>query len=232
MENLLNNKEIIVFSVGGSLIVPDAIDVDFLKSFRELILKQIKLGQRFVIISGGGRTARNYMNSASEITEVSEEEKDLLGIQATKINAQLLKTIFGKMAHENVIDNPTEEIHFEEDILIASGWKPGFSSDYDAVLMAKNLGAKKLVNLSNIDYIYDKDPRKFEDAKKIEEITWKEFRDIIPKEWKPGLSSPFDPIASKEAEELEMEVAVINGKNLEAIEKYLNNEKFIGTIIK
>ena len=172
------------------------------------------------------------MNSAGEVTEVNEEEKDWLGIQATRINAQLLKTIFGKIAYEKIIENPTEEINFEENLLIASGWKPGSSSDYAAILMAKNLGAKKLVNLSNIDYVYDKDPRKFEDAKKIEETTWKEFRDIIPKEWKPGLSSPFDPTASKEAEILGMEVAVINGKNLEAVENYLNNEKFIGTIIK
>jgi uridylate kinase len=100
------------------------------------------------------------------------------------------------------------------------------------VLLAKNFGVKKIVNLTNIDYVYDKDPRKFKDAKKIEKISWKDFRKIVGDKWDPGLNVPFDPVASKDAEKLKLEVAIINGKSLDNFERYLNNEKFIGTVIK
>ena len=83
-----------------------------------------------------------------------------------------------------------------------------------------------------IDYIYDKDPKLFKDAKPIKKTSWKEFRKILPKNWSPGLNSPFDPIAAKEAEKLNIEVASLDGKNLDNFERYLNNLNFIGTIIK
>ena len=226
------NNETIIISVGGSLIVPENIDIVFLKDLKKMVEKHVENGKRFAIICGGGRTARNYQNAAREVSDISEIDADWIGTNATIINASLVKSIFKNNIHEEVIKNPTKRINFKEKILIAGGWKPGFSSDYDAVLIAKKLKAKKIINLSNIDYVYDKDPRKFQDAKKIENVSWEEFRNIIPKKWEPGLSSPFDPIASAEAEKLKIEVAIINGKKLEEVEKYLNNEKFIGTIIK
>jgi uridylate kinase len=88
-----------------------------------------------------------------------------------------------------------------------------------------------LVNLSNIDYVYDKDPRKYPDAKKIEKISWQEFRKLIPDTWSPGLSSPFDPVAAKEAETLNLEVVIINGTKLSELSNYLDNKPFVGTVI-
>lgn len=228
----MQKKEIIIFSVGGSLIVPDNINVKFLKNFRELILKQIKKNKRFVIITGGGLTARNYMNAANKISNTNNEDMDWLGIHSTRLNAQLIKTIFKKEANKFVIKNPTNKIDFKENILIAAGYKPGCSTDYDAVLIAKNIGAKKLINLSNIDFVYSKDPKKYSDAKKIKNTTWKDFRKILPKKWSPGLSSPFDPIAAKAAEELKLEVVIMNGSKLKNLENYLEGKKFNGTIIK
>jgi len=228
----MQKKEIIIISVGGSLIVPDKIDTKFLKEFRELVLKLIKNNKKIIIIAGGGKTARNYMTAANEIINVNNVDKDWLGIHSTRLNAHLLRTIFFKEAHVNVVKNPSSKINFKENILIAAGWQPGCSTDYDAVLLAKNVGAKKIINLSNIDFVYNKDPKKFKDAKKIKEINWKEFIKLLPKKWSPGLSSPFDPLAAKEAQKLEMEVVIINGKKLENLEKYLENDKFNGTIIK
>ena len=98
-------------------------------------------------------------------------------------------------------------------------------------MAAKKLGAKKLVNLSNIDYVYTADPRKDATATKIEKINWSDFRELIPKEWDPGLSSPFDPVAAKEAQSLGLEVAIINGKKIGEFEKYLAGKTFAGTII-
>ena len=223
------DKNLIVISVGGSLIVPEKIDTGFLKAFKNLILRYIKRGKRFVIICGGGRIARDYQKSAELVTNLTKGDIDWLGIHCTRLNAHLLRTIFYKQAHPKIIKNPLEKIDFKEKILIASGWKPGCSTDYDAVLIAEKLGIKKLVNLTNIDYVYDKDPRKFKDAKPLKNLSWKEFRNILPKKWDPGLNAPFDPIAAMEAEKLKLEVAIINGKNLKNFDNYLEDKEFIGT---
>jgi uridylate kinase len=223
--------ETFVISLGGSLIVPDNIDVEFLKSFRKIILKHITFGNRFILISGGGRTARKYMDAANKIRNLHPEDLDWLGIHSTRLNAHLIRTIFRDVAHTPVIKNPTSKIKFEKQILVAAGWKPGCSTDFDAVLLAKNLGVKTLINLSNVEYVYDKDPRKFEDAKKIEKLSWKAFRKIVGSKWDPGLNMPFDPIASKEAEKLDLKVVIANGKDLKNLEKILSGKKFKGTII-
>src|SRR3989344_5917876 len=182
----------IIISVGGSLIVPGSIDTVFLSNFKKIIEKHIKNGFRFVIITGGGKTARHYQDAVREVTSLTSEDVDWIGIHSTRLNAHLMRSIFHEHAHPRMIKNPHEDVYFKEKILVVGGWKPGFSTDYDAVLIARNLGAKKLINLSNIDYVYDKDPKKHPDAKPLHEISWKEFRKLIPKEWSPRLSSPFD----------------------------------------
>ena len=89
---------------------------------------------------------------------------------------------------------------------MASGWKPGRSTDFDAVLLAKGCGAKTVVNLSNIDYVYDRDPRVNPGAKKFEKINWNDFRKIVGSKWSPGANVPFDPLAAKEAQKLGLSV--------------------------
>ena len=226
-----NERERIVVSVGGSCIVPDGIDTDFLSRFKTLILEKVQRGFMFSIIAGGGKTARRYQDAANTVTPLSRQDLDWLGIHATRLNGQLLRDIFAGYAHPQVVKNPTIDIESDEPIIIAAGWQPGCSTDYDAVLIAKNLGATRLVNLSNIDYVYDADPKKNPGAKKIEKISWADFRKVIPDHWDPGLSSPFDPIAAKEAEALGLEVAILNGAKLEEFSNYLDDKPFIGTII-
>jgi uridylate kinase len=229
---LSHKREYVVVSVGGSLIVPNEIDTTFLHTFRDLIVEEIDKGVCFFIITGGGRTARRYQDAAHEVRgDLSREDLDWMGIHSTRLNAHLLRTLFSEHAQARIVKNPTRRINARAPIVIGAGWKPGWSTDYCAVLAAKHLGAKKLVNLSNIDHVYDKDPKKYPDAKKIEKIGWKEFRALIPDHWDPGLSSPFDPVAAKEAESLGLEVAIMNGKNLPEFKNYLDSKPFVGTII-
>jgi uridylate kinase len=165
-----------VISLGGSLIVPPGgIDVNFLKKFRILILGMIKKGCRFVIITGGGRTAREYMQAARQVAKVKTIDNDWIGIEATQINAALLKAVFGPIAHSKVIIDPKAK-KVSQALVIGAGYKPGNSSDFMAVKLARKYGFKSIVNLSNIDYVYDKDPRKFQDAQRKERMSWPEFQ--------------------------------------------------------
>ena len=224
-------SENIILSLGGSLIAPEEIDVAFLRKFRHLILKHINKGKKFVIVTGGGKICRKYQNAARAVVKLEKEDVDWLGIHSTRLNAHLIRTIFRKEAHPKVIKNPIEKVDFKEKVLIASGWKPGSSTDCVAVLLAKNLGAKKIINLTNVDYVYDKDP-KIKGAKIIKEIKWKDFIKIIGTKWDPGLNAPFDPVASQEAKKDRMTVVIVNGKNIENLEKVLSGDEFDGTVIK
>lgn len=233
LPSLRSKREYIVVSVGGSLIVPGEIDTAFLTNFHTLIKRETGNGLSFYIITGGGRTAREYQDGAQAVHgALTRGDLDWLGIHSTRLNAHLLRTIFSEQAQDRIVKNPTRRVKGKDSVIIGAGWKPGWSTDYCAVLAAKQLGAKKMVNLSNIDYVYTADPRKNPDAQKIESINWNDFRELIPKEWDPGLSSPFDPVAAKEAQSLGLEVAIINGNKLDEFQNYLEGKPFAGTIIK
>lgn len=224
-------EETIIISLGGSLIIPDQIDVEFLKNFKELILAQVKNGKKFLIITGGGKLCRRYQEAAKEISAVSNYDLDLIGITSLKLNAELLRVIFSDYAHSKVIFNLSEKLSFDKPIIIGAAYEPGQSTDWDAVLAAKNVGAKKVINLSNTDYVYDSDPKINPNAKKIEKISWADYRKLIPSEWNPGLNSPFDPIASKLAEEAGIEVVIMNGKPIDNLRNCLEGKSFQGTLI-
>ncbi len=220
-----------VLSLGGSLIFPQDLDKKFLNDFRKVIKKYIKKNYRFVIICGGGKLARTFQEIASSSSKLNNEELDWLGIYATRINAYLVKSMFGNDAQDSIISNPNEKITFKKNILIAAGWLPGWSTDYDAVLLAKNLGVWEIINMSNIDYVYDKDPKKYKDAKKIEKISWEGFSKLIGKKWKAGMHAPFDPVSVKIARKSRIRVYII-GKDLKNLANLLNGKKFRGTIIE
>lgn len=221
-----------VIAVGGSLIVPDHIDIEFLQRFRSIILNHVGKGDTFALIAGGGSTCREYQAAARDVEDLDEKDLDWLGIHATRLNAHLLRTIFRDVARRKLVTNPTKDIDFDgNQILVGSGWKPGHSTDYDAVLIADAIGADSVLNLSNINYVYDKDPAEHDDAEPVERLTWSQYREMIPDEWSPGLRSPFDPVASEEAQRLGLEVAIM-GKDLDNLQYYLDDEPFDGTVIK
>jgi len=223
-----------VISVGGSLIVPEEIDTDFLAIFKQFIIKRIEKGDRFILIAGGGKTARKYQSAAALVSGLDNEEKDWLGIHATRINAHLLRTIFKLWANPKLIkkyDKDLVDIDFSEKILIGAGWKPGFSTDYVAVLIAEKFGAQSIINLSNIENVYTEDPRLNSDARMYSSITWKDYRDLVPGEWDPGMSSPIDPIAAKKAQELGIKVGMVLGNKLGELNSFLDGNEISGTII-
>ena len=224
-------QETIIISLGGSLIVPDSIDIDFLKSFKDLILSHVSKGKKFVIITGGGKVCRRYQEAAKELASPSDEDLDWIGIASLKVNAELMRIIFGEYAQNEVISNLSVPFSFEKPIIIGSAYAPKRSTDYDAVLASKSINAKKIINLSNIDYVYDSDPKVNLNAKKIEKISWADYRAIIPKKWTSGLNSPFDPVASEMAQKEGMQVIIMNGKPIDNLSKCLSGDKFLGTII-
>lgn len=227
-----------VLSVGGSIVVPDQPDTDFLSNFIFMVKDWLSedASRKLILVVGGGAPARVYQNAYSEVSKTvgsnsASDAADWIGIMATRLNAQLVKACFGDFCQNDVVYDPTAPIDFKGKVLVAAGWHPGFSTDNDAVLLAEKHDAKTVVNLSNIEKVYTDDPRKNPDAKPIDEISWSDFRKMVGNEWVPGKNCPFDPIASKKADECKMTVICASGKNIENIRAILNDQKFIGTKI-
>ena len=228
-------KEKIIISVGGSLIYPEELDLNFILRLKEIVLKFVEQGYRLVLITGGGKICRKYNEAARQLNpQVTPRELDWMGIKTTKVNAELVRIMFNRFAYYKVLDQPNERLDKNKNaaVIVAGGWKPGASSDNMAVNLAKRFKAKKLINLSNIDYVYDKDPNKHPDAKKMEKISWLDFKRLVGTKWDPGANVPFDPIASQLAAKLNLEVAILNGNNISNLTSYLKGGSFIGTIVK
>lgn len=232
-----NNRKRTIISVGGSLIVPNGgIGVDFLKKLNAFIREKLAQdkNRQFFLVTGGGATARNYIDAGQNVIEhqLSRDDLDWLGIHSSRLNAHLVRTIFRDIAHPYIVKNYEIIRKAEESVVVAAGWKPGWSTDYDAILLCGDYGVEEVINLSNVNQVYDKDPKEFADAKPIKKISWADFRKIVGDEWTPGLNAPFDPIAAKKAQELGVKVVIMSGKDFENIEKYFKGEEFVGTVIE
>jgi len=232
-----NYTDKVVMSVGGSLIYPNGgIDTRFLTSLNRFVREQLAVNKarQFFLIAGGGAIARHYRDAGEKVIghRLTRDDLDWLGIHATKMNAHLVRTIFRDIAHPYVIKHYEIIRKAEERIVVAAGWKPGWSTDYCSVMICEDYGIKEMVNLSNVDQVYDKDPKKFPGAVPLEKISWEDFRKMVGEVWIPGMNSPFDPIASKKAHELGVKVVVLNGNNFENLQNYFDGKPYVGTTIE
>lgn len=208
------------------MVVPDEINISYLKKLKKIIKKHSKKN-KFILVIGGGYTARKYQKAAKKLG-LNQTALDWIGIHATWLNADFVRTFF--QINQKIVDNPTKKIKFKK-ILFAGGWKPGCSTDYDAVLLAKTYQAKSLINITNVSYLHNKNPKKYKNTKIIKQATWQELRKIIGSKWSPGLNTPFDPVAAKLAQKLKLKLYLI-GPDLKNLDNLLRNKKFQGSTIE
>ncbi len=225
-------KQTFVLSVGGSVLVPDTINTNFLKKFIALIKKHVAKGNKFILVVGGGAPARSYQQALRQLAVTDNSELDWMGIAATHLNANLIRHAFGKLAENRIVTDAAKPGKLNKSVLVAGGWKPGRSTDYEAVMLANHFKASTIINMSNIDYVYDKDPRKHKNAKKIELIDWNSFQKIVGTKWDPGANVPFDPTATKFAKQHSQRVVILNGNNISNLNQVLSGKgKFQGTVV-
>jgi uridylate kinase len=221
----------VVVALGGSIIYPDDIDSGFIRELKKFIERHTKQGHRFVLVMGGGRVARTYQIAAANVAPLANEDKDWLGIHATRLNAHLIRTVFRKVAHPVVIDTRHKIKKLSYPVTVAAGWHPGWSTDYVATALAFDFGAGEVIIAGKPDYVYDKDPHAHDDAKPLPELSWKDYRKLIPSKWVPGSHAPVDPVASRFGSEKKMKAIIINGKDLKNFDAMLKGREFKGTII-
>jgi uridylate kinase len=226
-------ESIQIISLGGSIVAPDGVDVGYLKRFRAVVGSYLRGEQarRLILVVGGGGPARAYQESYRSIVESAEDEsQDWIGIAATRLNAELVRALLAGFCDAPVVVDPTGA-QASGRVIVAAGWKPGFSTDNVAVMLGEKYGAKRIINLSNIPKVYTADPKDDPAARPLDALSWKAFRKIVGATWVPGKNTPFDPIASKRADELGMEIVVAAGRDVDNLLAILEGRAFVGTTI-
>ena len=233
-------KDPIIIKLGGSLVVPEehSFDKVYLENFRDCLKEHIDEGQRFVIVIGGGKICRWYQNEARRLSIDNNADLNWIGAYVTRVNAEIVNAFFKPLSHDGIYYKFDEEIEFAKPILTVGAWKPGKSTNMDAVLMAEKFGSQSIINLSNVDHVYDKNPHEYPDAKPLEKVSWEDYEKIIEcrtgkykRKHKAGDHLPFDPIATQKEKELGLQVYFIDGNNFESVDNVCNKEDFEGTRI-
>lgn len=232
----MEKVENVILSITGSIIFRDiGINVPYLKDLNNLLRKKIASeNKRFFLFIGGGHTSREYQYTAERVVgKVKNEDMHWLGVNATRLNAHLLRTIFSDIAYPKVVIHYDKKPAFGDyKVVICAGWLPGTSTDFDMINLANLLRVKKTYSLLNVAGIYDRDPRLFKDIKLIPRMNWVGYREMIGDWWDPKREIPFDPFASKLAEHFQIKVVFLEGKNLKNLENALAGKSFTGSIIE
>jgi uridylate kinase len=248
--SLAMKARVTVISLGGSLIAPghgkvpfdgagaasptSGVDSGFLKGFARLAEEHIAAdpGRKLIVVCGGGSPARDYQAALREVVPgATGDDLDWVGIAATRLNAELLRRILGRWCGEEVVTDPEAVTVFAGRIMVAAGWKPGFSTDNDAVLLALRFSSDTVVNLSNIARVYTDDPRTNPAARPLDAASWAELLAIVGDSWTPGRNTPFDPVAARAAAEAHLRVVFADGRDLANLRSILEDGPFTGTAI-
>lgn len=223
-----------VISLGGSIIAPKGVDTVFLKGFQRLVEEHLGADPRgkLIIVCGGGGLAREYQAALREVRpDAPADDLDWVGVAATRVNGELVRRMLRAWCVEDLVTDPTSVSVFAGRVLVAAGWKPGFSTDNDAVVLARRFSARTVVNLSNIAQVYSEDPRTNPAARPVDKLSWKEMLRIVGEDWTPGKNTPFDPTAARAAAQARLKVIFAEGRNLENLSRVLAGRDFVGTTI-
>jgi len=225
-------KKIIVLSLGGSQIIPNDINLKFIREFKKVIKKHTNK-YKFIIVCGGGSIARKYI-SALEQEKLSTRLQSLAGISATRMNARFMNYFFN-LEPTNGIPTTTKELKNylkKQDIIFCGAleYKSNQTSDSTSAEIAKQFKTN-FINITNVSGLYNKNPKKFKDAKFIKFISWKNFYKMANKsKFKPGQHFVLDQTAAKIILKNKIPAYII-GSNKD-LNNFLSYKEFKGSTIK
>lgn len=220
----------VVVSIGGSILIPGNDDSRYILKLASM-LKDISKEVQIVIVCGGGRIARYYADIGKNIGG-STYQLDKIGIGVTRLNAQLLSLAFGDMLdHISTTIEETANMSLPGKITIMGGTEPGHTTDAVASMVAKIIGANRIVNATSIDGVYTSDPHKNKNATKIKSMTIDELKDIVYKEHSASRSSVFDPLGVLLAKKNHIDIFIVDGRNIEEIRSAILGRGIMGTFV-
>lgn len=223
----------VVLSIGGSVFATGDADAAYLDKLATL-LARLSREIPMVVTVGGGRTAREYirLGRALGLTEI---ELDELGIDVTRLHARLLAARVGPPAPAHpptTIAAAVNEAH-RGPLVILGGTEPGHTTDGVAALLAVRLRAARVVNATNVDALYDRDPRTHPKAKPLDRVSWERFRGIVHAgaDGRAGQEFVFDRLGADTLARAHVPLRIVQGRDLDNLEDALRGRAFHGTTV-
>ncbi|MFX1519262.1 MAG: UMP kinase [Promethearchaeota archaeon] len=224
----------VIVKIGGSLIFTDEgnINVNRISQYAQVLSTLKDEGMNLCVVVGGGKAARDYIKALHEFN-APETQSDILGIHVSRINALLLIAALGKTAYPC----PPREIPelakalTTDKIIVMGGLQPGQSTNAVAAVVAEYSQSDMLINATSVDGVYTDDPKKDPTSKKIDELDYDKFQELIVKKGsRAGEYALFDLVALKIVSRSNILTKIINGSDPNNILRAAKDEK-IGTTI-
>jgi len=227
------NRMKLVFALGGSIVVPDKPDTGYIKRFAKFA-DELSAKHRLVIVVGGGKTARQRI--AKAITEgASQDEQDMVGIEATRENAKMVAEAIGEKANQKIPKGFDDAIKIFESgkITVMGGTEPGHSTDAVAIIMGERIGSDIVFKTTDVGGIYDKDPQRFSDAKRFDIMTPDQLLERVAKMAQtPGRYELVDLLGAKVLKKAKLKMIALDGRDLGNIRKAIEGKPFVGTTVE
>ena len=227
-------KKVVVISLGGSIIIPDEVHTTLLRDFKHILLNH-RRHFKFVVVCGGGKTARNYIHGLEgESLFHKTHVQTNLGIMATRLNARFMMYFFGNYVNKT-LPKDMKEVHdyLEKHSIVFCGalrYAKNQTSDATAAQLAHYLSSD-LINLTDVAGLYDTDPHKDRHAKFISEMTHANFLKMTNTlSFKPGQHFVLDQKAAYIIKKHNIRTFILG--SVRDFDYLLRGKHFIGTIIE
>jgi len=225
--------EAVAVSLGGSFLVKEGgVDTQLTRDIAGVLLRAAQQ-RRVLAVVGGGAVARTYIQGARDLG-AGETALDDLGIAVTRINARVLLAALPQAC-------PFPPRTFDEAVLasrsypivVMGGTHAGHTTDAVTVMLGDRARASRVVIATNVDGVYTADPRKDPAAKLLPRLTHAELVRITGgADAKAGSAGVIDPLGAKMLARSGLECAVVDGRDLKALEAaILGRSDFHGSIV-
>jgi len=223
------SREKLLLKISGKIVNPD--NPEIIARYADTIKKLVDEGKRIAVVVGGGRYSRAYIKCAKALG-LNNAQADMIGIEIARVNALLLAYALGDYAY-TPIPRSVEDVQrawSSNKVVVVGGLQPGQSTAAVAAVVAETLGIGKMLYATDVDGVYDKDPKRFSNAKKLSVVSIDELVNFMSQRYEAGGYELLDPIAIQIIRRSCIEVIVFNGFETSNVEKVLRGES-IGTKI-
>ncbi|MGD0257086.1 MAG: UMP kinase [Thermoplasmata archaeon] len=223
----------VVVSIGGSVLVTGTGDVEYFRGLAGL-LREAGRSMPLAVTAGGGRTARDYIGLGRSLG-FTEVELDEVGIDVTRLHARLLAGAVGAPTPDRIPTSIREAVHelHRTSPVILGGTEPGHTTDGVAALLAIRLRAARVVNATDVDGVYDKDPRTNAQARRLASLSWPDFRALVQRSTTgaAGQNFLFDRLGAELLARSGIPLSIVAGRDLANLGAAIRGETFDGTRI-
>jgi uridylate kinase len=224
----------VVVSIGGSVLLRGEGDREYLDALAELLARSAR-ERPVVVTTGGGRTAREYI-ALGRALRMTEVELDELGIEVTRLHARLLAGRLGPPTPSHPPASVREAVEAVKhgSPVVLGGTEPGHTTDGVAALLAVRLRSPRVVNATDVDGAYEADPRSHPEARRIERLSWKEFRGMVhaATSGEAGQQFLFDRLGAEQLARASIPLWIVNGRDLPNLEAAIVGRPFSGSRIE